>query len=124
MQIGLRIDLPELGEMLEAEARDVLRDVTIRTTDRMRVKHADSPATGAIYQRGRFSFHRASAPGEPPAVDSGNLLGSIQSEIDPQRLTAEISLNLYGWYLETGAGAIEARPWIMPSLEEILNEVL
>ena len=35
-------------------------------------------ATGRIYKRrGKYGFHQASAPGEPPAVDTGRLRASI-----------------------------------------------
>lgn len=116
MEVALYIDLPDIGEMLGKEAGDVLRDVTVRMADRMKVKHADANPTGRYYPRGR-SFHRASAPGEPPAVDTGNLLGSIQAEFNERELAGEISLNAYGWFLEG-----RDRPWIMPSLDEVMKE--
>jgi hypothetical protein len=117
MEIALYIDLPDIGEMLGKEAGDMLRDVTIRMADRMKALHADSNPTGRYYRRGS-AFHRASAPGEPPAVDTGNLLGSIQAEMNERDLVGEITLNAYGWYLEESNN----RPWIMPSLDQVLKD--
>lgn len=126
MEVLLYIDLPDIGEMLGEEARGMLRDVTIRTADRMKAKHADGNPTGRYYRRGKSTVHRASAKGEPPAVDTGNLLGSVQAEFNERDLAGEISLNVYGWYLETGFERgdvkVDARPWIMPSLDEVMRD--
>lgn len=122
MEVTLQIDMPGLDGLIRDEARGILRDVTIRMADRMKVKHADSKPTGNVYPRGGDSFHRASAPGQPPAVDTGNLLGSIQAEFSERELAGEITLNLYGWLLDQGTERVAARPWIMPSLDEVMKE--
>jgi hypothetical protein len=39
------------------------------------------PGGGKIYSRGKTVQHRASAPGEPPAPDTGRLRASITTEV-------------------------------------------
>ncbi len=42
-------------------------------------KESMKPGSGREYKRPGGKIHRASAPGEPPAVDTGRLRGSISS---------------------------------------------
>lgn len=61
--------------------------------------------------------HRASAPGEAPATDTGRLVGSIQANIEGK--SAEVSANTeYAAYLEFGTRTIEPRPFLFPALEQ------
>jgi hypothetical protein len=76
---------------------------------------------GKLYKRGK-KFHRASAPGEPPAMDTGALANSIHSYMEsalvgiveaggpgsPQALALE-----YG----TANGHIAPRPYMRPAVE-------
>lgn len=87
------------------------------------------PKTGKAYKRGD-SFHIASAPGESPAVDSGNYIGSIQ-QIFPSTLEALIGTNAaangfpYPVHLET---EMERPLWektardALPTLEKMLRQ--
>jgi hypothetical protein len=119
--IEIRVEMPNLTELIEKQGADLIREVTLGIRDTMTVKHADAPRGGNLYRRGTRR-HKASAPGEPPAVDSGNLLTSLQAEpmIDLKNLHGEIYLNDYGFMLEDGTKHIAARPWIVPSVEEFL----
>lgn len=87
-------------------------------------------------KKGRYSVHRASAPGLPPAVDMGRLRASVTHNVtgrpgsklpDPgggrDEVRAHVGTNVaYGYYLERGARIphafgrgppviIQARPW-------------
>lgn len=69
----------------------------------------DSPASGRRYGR-----HRASAPGEPPAPNTGRLVQSIRWQVTHDRRVwvASVSTNVkYALYLEYGAarGVTHAR---------------
>lgn len=72
--------------------------------------------------------HRASAPGEPPAVDTGLLRGSIQ--IDPSGLsqsmpTIRVGTNLvYARPLEYGTFRMAPRPYMRPALKRARELVL
>lgn len=81
--------------------------------------------TGAIYQR-RSVSHQASAPGEPPAVDTGRLRASVGHEVgyDAEGLYANVGSGAspavpgvdYAEYLEYGTRHMEPRPWLRPSV--------
>lgn len=61
--------------------------------------------------------HRASAPGEAPAVDIGTLVASIMAqEINPYTWSVGTVLP-YGRYLEYGTTTILPRPWLSPAIE-------
>ena len=94
--------------------------------------------TGAGYfggSKGKGYFRTRSAPGEPPAVDTGTLRNSVQSK--PQYIagTGMTSIVLTGLvagvnkdariprWLEYGTSRMKARPFIAPSLEAIRPSV-
>lgn len=83
--------------------------------------------TGVIYRRhGGKVTHQASAPGEPPAPDTGLLRASVSHHVgvDADGMYAEIGSGAspdipgldYGVYLDVGTHDIEPRPWLRPSL--------
>ena len=83
--------------------------------------------TGRIYHR-RGIEHRASAPGHPPAVDTGALRASIDWFVEHVRdaITAWIGPNEdalgqtaepdYGYWLEIGTRRMLPRPYLWPTL--------
>lgn len=94
--------------------------------------------TGAGYfggSKGKGYFRTRSAPGEPPAVDTGTLRNSVQSK--PQYIagTGMTSIVLTGLvagvnkdariprWLEYGTKRTKARPFIAPSLKAIRPSV-
>lgn len=79
------------------------------------------PKTGIQY-----GDHRASAPGEAPATDSGNLARNIGIEVDVDRKEASvISRAAYSAALEFGTndGKLLPRPFMQPSFSENLPEI-
>lgn len=80
-------------------------------------------ARSGIEYRRRSVTHIASAPGEPPAPDTGNLANSIVEDI--RTLEGEVgSTAAYGGFLEEGTASIEPRPWLAPSVEQGLASVV
>lgn len=81
---------------------------------------ASTPGRGRWYFRTRPDrWHRASAPGDPPAPDLGNLRRSITHEldIDERGLLARVGSPLfYSFYLELGTVKMEPRPFLRPAL--------
>jgi len=77
---------------------------------------AAGPHTGRIYQRGNIT-HQASAPGEPPAVDTGTLTNSGGAERLAQNLWAVFFSARHAALLEYGTPTIEARPFLRPAVE-------
>lgn len=69
--------------------------------------------------RGRRSDHRASSPGDPPAVDTGRLRGSIRvvDMSGPARVHVRVGTNVkYAPMLEYGTRRMAARPFMQPAL--------
>lgn len=59
------------------------------------------PKSGRTYIRPGGRVHRASAPGEFPAVDTGNLFKSLKIRFENQRMTAVIGSEVsYGKHLD------------------------
>ena len=99
------------------------------------------PGTGRTYKTGRkgrrYATHQASAPGEPPAVDEGELRSSVTHNVtgrpgrdlpDPggskTLVKGYTGTNLEkGPYLEFGTSRMKARPWLYPKIVEEATEV-
>ncbi len=83
------------------------------------------PGTGRLYARGR-RVHQASAPGEPPAVDTGHLRNSIGSEAVDQVLRVGAAAG-YAPALEYGSARpvpggvvfVQPRPFMAPAFAEV-----
>lgn len=78
-----------------------------------------SPATGRTYRRGS-TVHRASAPGEAPATDTGNLVQNITVE-KKEIMYYDVGSRKdapYGYWLEFGTSKMDARPWLTPAVKQ------
>jgi hypothetical protein len=112
------------GNILRAAEKDMLPRMTKVATEyanEVKLRMRNSPATGRIYglrrtRRGKKvlgpgftgKYHRASAPGEPPAPDTGALLRGVSWQVrnDGHVWFAEVGSNLkYALFLEHGAAA-------------------
>lgn len=83
----------------------------------------DGPKTGRVYRR-RSVEHRASAPGEAPASDTGRLVNSIRTDFDLGALVGKvIASTAYAAYLEYGTAKMEARPYMRPALARKRKDV-
>ena len=76
--------------------------------------------SGIVYQRySPKRTHRSSAPGEPPASDTGFLVNNIKRKMDMDKLGGEIrSRAAYSKYLEYGTSKMMPRPFMFPALEK------
>jgi HK97 gp10 family phage protein len=80
--------------------------------------------TGRIY-RTRGVMHRASAPGEAPASDTGRLVGSISTAYDSSRLAGVVSANTkYAEFLEYGTATMAERPFMRPALANTQEKIV
>lgn len=87
--------------------------------------------TGEVYLRGknRDIKHRASAPGEAPATDTGNLVSKLKYMVHPDELKITIGIHGENWQdvpyarrLEWGGSDsrgiyIAPRPYLQPAFE-------
>ena len=71
-----------------------------------------------------------SKPGNPPAPDTGRLMGSIthRVEMEGNSIIGYVGTSVkYGVYLEYGTSKIAARPWLGPAIErnrKIIRETI
>lgn len=106
----------QLGLIVNAAAIEAVSDV----------KRAiqGPPKTGREYARGRDKIHRASAPGQAPATDTGALVSSIYNE-DRGEYSKAIGSRLdYAYYLEFGTFRIASRPAWIPAVERTIPKML
>lgn len=72
------------------------------------------PKSGKIYGN-----HQASAPGEPPASDTGRLVSSLRWEFTGSRLSIRIIAGTeYAAYLEFGTSIMLPRPFLRRAILE------
>ena len=95
----------------------------VRATEELRNAALDvlsGERSGRIYRkRNSRSTYRASAPGEPPASDSGNLRRNWRKEVGTAQISggsvnispAIISKEKYSGYLENGTSRMAPRPY-------------
>lgn len=72
-----------------------------------------------LYIKSNWSLTSPSAPGDAPAVDTGNLANSISTERVNE---AEWHLNVdaaYAEVLEYGTKKMAARPFVLPAVEAV-----
>lgn len=76
---------------------------------------------GRTYRRGRGRYHRASAPGEYPATDTGRLVGSVNYQMYGPREGALFSDLEYARYLREGTANMAARRMLGDALTEVIE---
>ena len=96
----------------------------ILAVERRAKKLLSIPGTGRSKGRTAGPITR-SKPGEPPRKQTGQLRGSVTSEVDEATMKARCGTNLpYGKYLELGTKrGILPRPWLRRALAETSTEV-
>ena len=85
--------------------------------------------SGVMYQKyNPRREHRASAPGQAPASDTGNLVSKITVKQKSLNVVHVESNADYSSFLEYGTSKMEARPFMFPAFEKskkpIINAVL
>lgn len=138
---------PNFDRILRAGIVEGLNAIQIRNSRLLRDK-LSKPGTGRIYRIGKGKasgrnlrargFHRSSAPGQPPAVNTNRLRASWAIsgsgpqgadsflrfyERGPMTVMEFGSRVLYAPFLERGTRRMKARPYIKPVSEQLVGEV-
>lgn len=84
----------------------------------------------------RWKPHQASAPGEPPAIDTGELAqhiiievsesgyeGSVGVAVGETSKNAKATIGEIGKWLEMGSSKVAARPWLKPAFESSFEKI-
>jgi hypothetical protein len=108
----------QLGLIVDAAALEAVTNV--------RKAIQGPPKTGREYPRGIKSdkVHRASAPGQAPATDTGTLVSSIYIEDRGPNTKAIGSRLPYAFYLEFGTFKMASRPSWIPAVERTIPKML
>ena len=76
------------------------------------------PKSGRVYEKyNPRRTHKASAPGEAPASDTGNLVRNIRVVQENKDLIKVESNASYSQFLEFGTSKMLARPFLFPATE-------
>jgi len=106
------IDLAKLQGMADAKAVKGIQTAALRGEAILKADLLSRPGTGELYGK-----HRASAPGEPPAPDTGRLRAATQADETVRNeggdLIGRVVANTeYASALETGTERMAARPYL------------
>jgi predicted secreted Zn-dependent protease len=94
----------QIADRLQPEATALVRDTAERITDRV-VASMEASTPGP------------SSPGEAPAIDTGNLAGSYQWQMDGDH-AADVCTDVdYAPHLEYGTTRMAPRPHLTPAVE-------
>ena len=98
----------------------------INSAEEMKDLMVDSIKTGSksgkTYTRNGMS-HQSSAPGQPPANDTGELIDSIK--VEKRKNTSILKIDAdYAGYLEYGTSKMRPRPFILPALMKIKKKLM
>ena len=75
--------------------------------------------SGIVYEKyNPRRTHRASAPGEAPASDTGNLVSKIMVKQKTKNITNVESNANYSAFLEYGTSKMQPRPFMLPAFEK------
>lgn len=107
---------PRIIAGMETQAGQAVRETVFDIEGRAKLL-MQGPKHGAEYPRGKGAVHQASAPGEAPAVDTGHLWNSIQTEM-VGRFSGVVFTNAeYAPALEFGSVHVAARPFFTPATQ-------
>ena len=127
MQVSIKVKgLEEATKALKSLEKDLeqpFREVILGGAQLIRGEAIKSiqtgPKSGRIYERyNPRRTHQASAPGQAPASDTGNLVSQIiVRPKNPDEVAVE-SNALYSSFLEFGTSKMLARPFLFPATEK------
>ena len=123
---GLRFSL---DKFFKAVVKDAQRDMQQAKTGRYyRRPVAANPALGILGRtrlkigqalgqaQPAYKLHRASAPGESPAIDQGVLYRNLRYQVFSDTQGQLIAETRYASYLEDGTNKMAPRPYLRPAL--------
>lgn len=133
ISLDIRVTTTGVLERIDKSIEKLEQELTYRIVDEARTLIDSSVPAGRIYRRGSFGrgasrglgakargkgsrFHRASAPGQPPAEDTGK----TYRDISVRRMRKGYYRVRFGGaagYLEFGTSRMKPRPYILKAVE-------
>lgn len=122
--VGVNKHNTRLKRMYSAESQNKIGRIVYAAADKVRVEARRLIADGAVQGKG----HVASAPGQPPNWDTGELANGIETIKGPKAMQASTSSTApHSDPLENGTSKMAARPFMTPAAqntrEEVVNDV-
>lgn len=123
----LGLDLSHLFEKLDRFTADAKKEIAaglfasgLKIEETAKLSILQGSKTGREYRR-RSVVHKASAPSEAPASDTGRLAASIQTTAKDNGMTVEVAAGTgivdYAVHLEYGTRNMAERPFMRPALK-------
>ncbi len=113
----LNAALERMSEKMQAQVAEVVQETAAGLEAGVKLRMQQSTPTGRTYNRGAIS-HTASAAGQPPAPDTGVLMGSIYHQMTGPMSAVAGSRVEYSSFLEFGTFKMAKRPAWVPEIEE------
>ena len=113
---------------LEKHLEEPFREVIKGGAQLIRGEAIKSIQTGAksgrIYEKyNPRRTHRASAPGQAPASDTGNLVRNIAVKMESRDQVAVVSSAPYSQFLEFGTSKMLPRPFLFPATQRSKKKI-
>jgi phage gpG-like protein len=119
------IDTKRLNQILRdmpGNADTAVHKIAFEIEGKAKVSMAGEKS-GRIYEVSPGVAHQASAPGEAPAIDTGNLVNSIQTEMIGKATAMVFTNTEYAYDLEFGAAHLAPRPFLQPAVSAVTSAV-
>jgi HK97 gp10 family phage protein len=114
--------IPEIRKRFPGIVQNIV-DKAAGDIEQIAKKSMSAPKHGKVYKRGKKK-HRASAPGEAPAIDIGKLSNSIEVIKEGAGVDVVVVHSEYGAALEFGTEHIKARPFMDPAAQKVKPKFL
>ena len=117
--------LENLDKQLEPEFQEIVKGGAQLIRGEAIKSIQTGAKSGVMYQMyNPRREHRASAPGQAPASDTGNLVSKIIVKQKTRNITNVESNANYSAFLEYGTSKMEARPFMLPAFEKSKKPIL
>jgi HK97 gp10 family phage protein len=113
--VFLRINKAEFLKLLD-DANAITEEAADKMVENMKTSILSGAKSGRQYYK-NGARHTASAPGQSPANQTGDLVKSIKVSKSKNKATISISKN-YAVFLEFGTSKMRPRPFILPAFQK------
>lgn len=139
LKVNITVNTLGVAATIDKDVEKLEQELAYRIVDEARTMIDSSTPTGRLYRRGSFGrrhsrgfgqraagpgtrIHRASAPGQPPAEDTGR----TYRDISVRRMgkgNYRVRFGGVAGYLEFGTRNMKPRPFIIPAIENAVQKV-
>lgn len=115
----LQAALAAMGDDIDQAVTDAVNATGLELRGDVVKRIQRGPKTGRVYKKSSPTrTHKASAPGQAPATDTGRLVSSVIFEVEGPATVTVGSRLAYAHYLEFGTRNIAPRPAWTPAAME------